>query len=524
MLRKPGIHYYLVIVLFAVYLINGLIAIPRNSVTYDEMDHWSYGKRILMRKTDKIYPYEDASAMPVTGLNAIPRAVQQVAQPGLLKNDGGFSDIMNGRYITFFICLLTGFIVYRWSKELFGENGGLMSLLLFVFCPNLTGHGILLTTDAYTALATLSTAYFYWKYTKHSGWKNFLFFCISIAIAQLVKYSMLHLFFIFGVLTLLQAARKNYLLKNPLLKLKKIIVAAIITIAVINIGFLFNNTGKNLKQLTVYSKTMLAFRNTFTEKIRLPLPEPYITGLDMTLWMNKQGAGHPSVSDENYLLGKKKTGEGFWYYYIVLFLFKTPLLSLFFLAAAIIFLVKRKKGEGHPSSMLFLLGLMAYFLLVSGIQNNVQIGIRHVLMIFPLLYVLAGYFTTTPFFNRHTKWLALLIILYFTASYYYFFPNLISYSNELVTDKKNAYRVMADSNLDFGQGRDAVQKYFENHPGVCFPDTVPAKGIFAVGINDYLNLKPGHKYEWTGRFKPFDHIYHCYLLIEVTDRDLKNKN
>jgi hypothetical protein len=77
MQRKRGIHFYLVVGLFVVYLINGFISIPRNSVTYDEMDHWSYGKRILMRKTDKVFPFDDASAMPISGVNAIPRAFQQ---------------------------------------------------------------------------------------------------------------------------------------------------------------------------------------------------------------------------------------------------------------------------------------------------------------------------------------------------------------------------------------------------------------------------------------------------------------
>src|SRR5258705_5866943 len=100
MLRKRGIHFYLMIALFAVYFINGLIAIPRNSVTYDEMDHWSYGKRILMRETDKIYPFDDASAMPISGINAIPTTVQQLNNHGLLKTAGGFSDIMNGLYVT----------------------------------------------------------------------------------------------------------------------------------------------------------------------------------------------------------------------------------------------------------------------------------------------------------------------------------------------------------------------------------------------------------------------------------------
>ena len=86
MLLRRGLHFYFVLSLFAVYLINGFIAIPKNSVTYDEMDHWSYGKRILMRKTDKVFQYDDASAMPISGVNAIPRAIQQLRNPGLLKN------------------------------------------------------------------------------------------------------------------------------------------------------------------------------------------------------------------------------------------------------------------------------------------------------------------------------------------------------------------------------------------------------------------------------------------------------
>ena len=97
MLRKREFHFYLVLVLFVVYLINGVIAIPRNSITYDEMDHWSYGKRILKGQTQKVYIYDDATAMPITGVNAIPRAVEQVLNSKLSKTDGGLSDIMHGR-------------------------------------------------------------------------------------------------------------------------------------------------------------------------------------------------------------------------------------------------------------------------------------------------------------------------------------------------------------------------------------------------------------------------------------------
>ncbi len=515
MLRKKGIHFYSVIVLFAVYVINGLIAIPKNSVTYDEMDHWSYGKRILMRKTDKIFQYDDASAMPISGLNAIPRAVQQLADPGLLKTDGGFSDIMNGRYVTLIFCLLTGYFIYRWSKDLFGENGGLLSLFLFVFCPNLNGHGVLLTTDAYTALFTVSTCYFYWKFIKQSGWKNFVAFSVSLGFAQIVKYSMLHLIIFLAIVSLIVLARRRTLISRFKINFVRLIALGLLVTFIINLGFLFNKPGKSLDDFEFASKSFKDLQASFIGSIPLPLPQPYIQGLDWTTNMNELGAGDPNVSDANYLLGEKRTGTGFWYYYLVIFTFKTPLAALLLLISAIIFLFVRKKMEGHPGTMLFLLGLIFYFLLVLGIQNNVQIGIRHALMVYPFLYVLCGFIVNTTFFQKRIKLLTTVVIVYSLATYYYFFPNLISYSNEFIPIKKDAYRIMADSNLDFGQGWYALEKYRKENPDVQVISPEPKQGTFVIGVNDYLDLKGDHKYSWVYSIKPDEQINHCFLLIRI---------
>lgn len=514
MLHKRGKHFYIVIFLFAIYLINGLIAIPRNSVTYDEMDHWSYGKRVLMKETDKIFPFDDASTMPVSGVNAIPRAFQQIIDPELQKTDGGFSDIMNGRYVTLIVCLLTGFFIYTWSKQLFGENAALLSLFLFVFCPNLNGHGALLTTDAYAALFTVSTAYFYWRFIKKSNGLNFLAFCISLGLAQLVKYSMLHLIIFFGIVSFFVLIKRGSLIKRIGWNSIRLIVLGIVVLFLINAGFLFNKPAKGLDEFDMSSQKFTALQSSFVGSLPLPLPAPYIKGLDLTTYMNELGAGNPNVSDANYIVGQKKTGTGFWYYYLVVFIFKTPLTALLILFGAVAFLFVRKKRQGHPNTMLFLVGLIFYFLLVLGSQNNVQIGIRHALMVYPPLYVLCGFFATTSFFQKRAKLLQRLIVIYSVATYYYFFPNLISYSNELIPVKKNAYKVMADSNLDFGQGVYALEGYLRSHPDVYVADTTARGGKFAIRVNDYLNLKNENKYSWTSNLKPSGQINHCFLLFD----------
>ena len=396
---------------------------------------------------------------------------------------------------------------------MFGEKGGLLSLFLFVFCPNLNGHGILLTTDAYTALFTVSTTYFYWKFIKRSGWKYFLAFSISLGLAQIVKYSMIHLYVFLAIVSIFVLIKRRTIFSGCGRNLIRLVVLKMMLLFFINVGFLFNKPGKSLDEYKMSSQAFTKLQNSFIVSIPLPVPEPYIVGLDQTSYMNELGAGDPNVSDVTYLLGEKRAGTGFWYYYVVVFIFKTPLTALLILMSSVVYLFVRKEKQGHPSTMLFLLGLIFYFFLVLGLQNNVQIGIRHALMIYPLVYVLCGFFVTISFFQKKTKLLQGLLVVYTFATYYYFFPNLLSYSNELIPVKRNAYKVMADSNLDFGQGVYALEKYLESHPDVYVADSTAGVGKFAIRVGDYLNLKNDNKFPGIYNLKPVGHINHCFLLF-----------
>ncbi len=517
MLRRKGIHFYLVIALLAVYIINGLIAIPGNSVTFDEMDHWSYGKRILMMKPQKIYPYDDASAMPVSGLNALPRAAEQLLSPGLMKTDGGFSDIIHGRYVTFILCLLTGLLIYRWSKEMFGETAGLFSLFLFVFCPNLNGHGTLLTTDAYTALLTIANVYFFWRFVKYSGWKNFIAFSISLGLAQITKQTLLHLFIIFFIASLFLLVWRKTLVTHFKINLLRAFAATGIVLFIINAGFFFNGTGRSLAEYNLNSKPLLKLGSSFVKNIPLPLPVPFIEGVDMTLHMNELGAGHPQVSKKNYLLGEKKERRGFRNYYAVVFFYKTPLSVMLCLAILLFLLIKKRNQLLHYKIILLLVAMAVYFTAMFSFLSNSQVGIRHIIFIYPLFYVALG----AVLLYKAMKYFLPLLIIYSLFTYYKFFPNLISYHNELVASK-NVYRIMADSNVDYGQSYFRYQKFRQRNPEYKLPGRTPGAGKFIVGVDDYLDTGDKHKFDWLGNnFKPTGHFDHCYLLFDISPGDLK---
>jgi len=287
----------------------------------------------------------------------------------------------------------------------------------------------------------------------------------------------------------------------------------------INTAFQFNGSGQRLKDYHFRSALFQSIQSSgVADQIPLPLPVPYIEGFDATYHMMELGAGHPLVSGQNYLLGEKRVHRGFWNYYFVVLFFKTPIPYLLLLAAWL-FIKERKL---MITSAGFIIGFAAlYYILLFSFINEVQIGIRHLLLLYPLLYVLAGKVTQLCL-RSGTKNIAFgLFAIYSIATFYFYFPNLISYTNELIPVKKDAYKVMADSNIDFGQGWYALEKYLKAHSDVRLMGSKPEEGKFVIGVNDYLDLNGKHDFYWVYNLKPVAHINHCFLLFNVTAADIK---
>ncbi len=522
MLQKKSVYFYLRILLFAIYLVNGFVVIHSNSLTGDEMNYFSYGKRMLRGQPQKIYPYEDGAAMPISGLNALPRAVQQVLNPDLRKTDGGFSDVINGRHITLLLCLFIGIFIFKWARELFGERAAIFSLFLFVFCPNLNANTTLLSTDAYSALFTLTTAYYFRRFVIYSGWRNFILFSIHLALAQLAKQSLVLLPLIFTVIAFVVLLNRGTLLKRIRINLVRLALLIFIVLFIINLGFLFNGTGRSLSEYEFRSDFFRRFQEWGAfSKLPLPLPVPLIEGLDLVKNMLQMGSGHNEVSTRSYLFGNYFTGNGPWYYYPSIILFKTPLSVLILFFTVVVITIKglaRKENFFHTA---YPITVALCFVLFFMFFNTSQHSIRHLVMIYPLIYVALGRVMTLNLFRK--KYLLLLLVLYGLITFYYYFPNLISYTNELVLPKKNAYRILASTNIDYGQCKECFTRYLEKHQDVRVPGEKPEAGTFLIGINYYLDLEGNGKYSWLQQFSPYAHVNHCLLLIRVTAHDLAEK-
>src|SRR5215472_8554130 len=61
------------------------------------------------------------------------------------------------------LAVILGFLVWQWSRKLFGAAGGMISLVLFVFNPSILANGALMTSDTTAALFFLASIWAWWR-------------------------------------------------------------------------------------------------------------------------------------------------------------------------------------------------------------------------------------------------------------------------------------------------------------------------------------------------------------------------
>jgi len=113
--------------------------------------------------------------------------------------------------------------------------------------------------------------------------------------------------------------------------------------------------------------------------------------------------------------------------------------------------------------VLYLLVPAALFFGVS-LSAKINIGLRHILPIYPFLLILAGAAAWVLIERKRTwAWVAGALVLFHVVSSLRAYPNYLPYSNELWGGPGKTYKVFADPNVDWGQGLKAVKRYVDDH-------------------------------------------------------------
>jgi len=467
--------------------------------------------------------------MPFTVLNVVPVKLAEVLFGE--KLDGVWQKIRIGRLATVLFSALIGLFVYKWSDGLYGKIPGLVSLGLYVFEPNIIAHSRLMTTDIYASGMILISVYFFWRFLDNQTWKNALVSSFVLGLSQIAKYSSVFLYPVLIIIVILRYwARFIHLIRTKDIKAfvnasKRIIafgvMFVIISLLIINIGFLFNDTFMPLGEYQFKSELFQSIQTTLSRfsGFPIPVPYPYIEGLDFIAFRERTGSGYGNI----YLFGELREGEGFAGYFLFAFLFKVPIALQLILIISLVYYFRTREQRDLKGNELFLLVPALFFFIYFNFLFRAQIGIRFFLVVFPFLLILCGgLFQKWAEFSSNKKRLAVLAWIYLVISVLSYHPHYLSYFNEFVLNRSHAYKILADSNLDWGQNKGLLPQLLAENPTFIYEPTEPTPGRIVVGVNKLTGVREGPEaFAWLREnFEPIDHYVYSYLIYNVSPERL----
>ena len=153
-----------------------------------------------------------------------------------------------GRWACLPICVIGGYVCFRWARQLYGTTCAFMALSLWCFCPNILAHGQLIANDGAAASFGIAASYTYWRWLRSSSWQSAIVAGLVLGLAELMKMSLLVLFVAFPVIwafwRLIGDDPKR--LRDWLISALQLGLIVLLSIDLINAGYLCEGTGRRL--------------------------------------------------------------------------------------------------------------------------------------------------------------------------------------------------------------------------------------------------------------------------------------
>jgi hypothetical protein len=458
------------ITLLLIYAYLQLSSLAVTSITIDEPSHLVAGYAFLTRGDTRI---QLNGPMLPNLIGALPLLLQPdlkltpADDPMWDANDhNGISDefvwrntvspfrlIFLARFPFMAIGWLLGALIFRWAKERAGAWAGVFALTLFVFDPNLLAHSRFVMTDfAPTACAVFALYALDRSLRQPSSRKWIIVAGAGLGLALASKFSLIMLIVAASLLLVLNEftteTQRHREFSKITLRLRAFAVRFFILLAV--------------AAVTVWA--VYAFQFGSVRPGGVPVPAPGFR----REWQSAQF--YLTQPWPNYLFGQTST-TGWWYYFPIALLVKTPLpmLILFAFAFARTFIKRTWRADA-----IFLLPLALIFISLLFSTNN--LGYRYLFPLLPLSFVYISR-SISPSLRpsvtskmprasggaspRHLVTLSL--VFWLVVGTLAIAPYYLTYFNEIAGGPDRGRYILSDSNIDWGQDLIGLMTYLDRN-------------------------------------------------------------
>jgi hypothetical protein len=401
-----------------------------------------------------------------------------------------FPRLMAARAMIALLSVATGVLVFWWSRRLFGTSGAFVSLLFFAFSPSFLSHGGYATSDVCMAFFMLASMGAWWRHLNTPGRGPFVLSAVVFGLACVAKFSAVLLLPMMAICALVHIAARRGRAGRVLLSAAG---HALVAFAIIwaFYGFRYSAFNPALPAADGFIEPWpVMYANTgrigqvihFLACIRA-LPEAFLYGAAYVVQTSQMRGA--------FLNGEYST-TGWPSFFIWTFALKS---TLPFIAASgwSIWLAIRERTRlgcslgGRLEGFLPLTPLLSLFTVywVFSLQSHLNIGERHLLPVYPVLFILTG---ALGKWFRPLHWRAFIVaglIAWHIAESARIAPHYLAYFNELLGGPSEGHHHLVDSSLDWGQDLPGLKAWLDLNKR---PDETAYLAYFGTGNPRYYRI------------------------------------
>jgi len=364
--------------------------------------------------------------------------------------------------------ILLGIFVYRWSKELFGFWAAMASIFIYCLDPNILAHSQIVHTDIAFATFFFIGTYFFCRALGNFTWPNLILSALFFGLSAITKYAYVAVLLSWSALGLLKifssepqkvaiGGHRNITDRWA----KSLLLGGIIAGSLITAYFFIWSAYGFRFDAIPGGQRHLPIAQALEQNPRLQGIVPFILQYRLfpEAWIYGQLFVLENLTRDTYLLGLA-SDHGFWLYFPVAFVVKTPIPTLILVVGTLVMWIKRGKTI---KGLFLLVPVVVYFSLA--IWAGINIGLRHILPIYPFLFVLIG--GTASELWKGGNWLKrgglIFLSVWYLWSVISTYPHYLAFFNEFAGGPDNGHKILLDSNLDWGQDLKGLKRWMDHN-------------------------------------------------------------
>ncbi len=431
--------------------------------------------------------------------------------------------------------LLLAWLVWRAAGRLFSRTAANFALALFAFSPSLIAHFSIAATDGAATLFIFATAWGLVRWRQQPTWEKTIKFGLMLGLLLLAKFSTAPMF-VLALLWMLPLGADKVIQLPTRWNWGKTAAALLLALLIVWAGYFFH-----VSHLTVRDGTLTAtfpnwnapivkpVRGDRNYSLLIPAGE-YVEGFRELVRHNRQG--QPA-----FFLGQISYHGGWRLYYPVVILLKWPTIVLALSLAGLALALRRKI---HVPPDLWIMASFPALYLAMAFFARFNLGERHVLPIYSFAILFAAEAWEWATHKRAATALLILLAALNAADALRYAPGYLSYFTPFVRPAES-FRLLTDSNLDWGQGLLALKDYQRSHPGErislsYFGSVDPqvygiqsdffgghkrVRGTVIVSATNLSGqyLAEPERYRWLLERKPVEILDHSLYVFQVPEND-----